>query len=494
MTNKTFKSVVSFLPVLSLLLASCSDFTDIKPKGKNLLSTTDDINLLFNQEYYVRAADMMNVGGSSVYAYSSVPALINVDNPSKTAYQIKFADSEADMVRYEILSKADGYYTGYYSYIGTVANPALAQLKTATGGVAAKNALKAEALTLRAYAHYMLLQKFAKAYNPATATSDPAIAYMTEDAELGTQQPKKTVQEAYELCLKDIDEAIELNAMPKAAASVYRLNRAAMYAVKALVCLSMQRYADAEEAAKDALAENGSLYDYYVNATTEVSEGGVPYKQSIVDAEENPETYFDMPQQVYYTWVQPEVAAKFEDGYATYSLFPTMNKQYKDVAKVDPSLAIWDNYGEQLGLAGWDTGNDFQHYISISGLCSPMMYLVLAECELKNGSVDNAMGYLDLLRAKRLDPAGFKPLKGRVTSRAEAIDCFKNDYLAEFIWTAWTFVGRKRWNVDPEWRETLTRTIEGTTYTLLPTSGLWVFPFPSNVREANPYMTSNRND
>lgn len=119
--------------------------------------------------------------------------------------------------------------------------------------------------------------------------------------------------------------------------------------------------------------------------------------------------------------------------------------------------------------------------------------MILAECELKSGNVDSAMGYLDLLRAKRLDPAGFKPLKGRVTSMAEAIDCFKNDYLAEFIWTAWTFVGRKRWNVDPEWRETLTRTIEGTTYTLLPASGLWVFPFPSNVREANPYMTSNGN-
>lgn len=494
MTNKTLKGIASFLPLCLLLFASCSDFTDIKPKGKNLLQTTDDINLLFNQEYYVRAADMMNVGGSSVYAYSSVPALINVENLSKTAYQIMFADSEADMVRYEILSKADGYYTGYYSYIGTVANPALSQLGMATGGETAKNALRAEALTLRAYAHYMLLQKFAKAYNPATAASDPAIAYMTEDVELGTPQPKRTVQEAYDLCLKDIDEAVRLDAMPKAAASVYRLNRAAMYAVKALVCLAMQRHDDAEEAAKAALAENGSLYDYYANATTEVSRGGVPYRQSIVNADENPETYFDMPQQVYYTWVQPEVAAKFEDGYATYHMFPTINKQYKDAAKVDPSLAIWDNYGAQIGLSGWDTGNDFRHYISISGLCSPMMYLVLAECELKSGSVDSAMGYLDQLRAKRLDPAGFKPLRGNVTSKAEAIECLKNDYLAEFIWTAWTFVGRKRWNVDPEWRETLTRTIEGTTYTLLPTSSLWVFPFPSNVREANPYMTSNKND
>ena len=31
------------------LLASCSDFTDIRPKGKSLLTSTNDLELLLNQ-------------------------------------------------------------------------------------------------------------------------------------------------------------------------------------------------------------------------------------------------------------------------------------------------------------------------------------------------------------------------------------------------------------------------------------------------------------
>lgn len=413
---------------------------------------------------------------------------------SKSAYQYKFADSDADQTRYEILSTSDNYYTNLYSYIGRIANPALSQLKTASGSDATKNALKAEALTIRAYCHFMLLQKFAKAYDPSTAANDPGIVYMTEDDDISTPQPKKTVQEAYDLCLKDINEAIDLNAMPATASTVYRPNKAAMYAVKALICLSMQNYADAEDAANAALAINNNLYDYYANVSTAAGYAGEPYQTSTVSAEKNPESYFVIPDYAYFQWVQPEVASKFEDGYATYFLFPTMDKLYKGIGKVMPAYAAYEDYGGTIGLPGWDASQSFDVYTDDSGLNSPMMYFVLAECELKNGSVDKAMGYLDQVRAKRLPSDTYKPLQGTVTSKSDAIEHFKNDYIAENIWTPWVFIGRKRWNVNPEWRETLTRTIAGTTYTLAPTSSLWVFPFPGNVREANPNLTSNKNN
>lgn len=489
--------VLAFLPFYLFTLlpfTSCSDFTDIQPKGKSLLATTNDLDLLFNNEMELSSTDLRNVGGDVLYAYSSVASAIAQPNKTRTALLYSLSDTPDDITRLEILTSSDSWYSDLYGYIGRICNPVLQQIDAATGDETKKNALKAEALTLRAYYHYLLLQKFAKAYNPATAATDPAIAYMTDTADIKVPQPKKTVQEAYDLCLKDIDDAIALNAMPTTQPTAYRPNRAAMYATKALICLNMQKYSDAEAAAKEALSLNSSLYDYYANAETAHSYGGEPYLSCSVTCNKNPENYFCLAEMPFYFWVNPVMAAKFEPGYATYALFPTMNKAYKGIGTVMPSYAIYENYGALIGLDGWDAGQDLEKYSNDSGLTAPMMYLVLAECELQSGSIDAAMGYLDQLRAKRLDPETYKPLKGTVTAKADAIAAFKADYTAENVWGPWVFIGRKRWNVSADWQETLTRTIAGTTYTLSPKSNLRVFPFPSAVRENNPNMTSNKNE
>lgn len=490
--SRTTGVFFSGLFVLSLV-TGCSDFTDIEPKGKNLLNDVDDIELLFNKNMNLYDNDMRNLGGGGINATSNVPSALSQPNKGRSAYLYSFADSPDDISRFEMLTTSDGWYTDLYSYVGKVVTPVLQQVATATGSEAQRNALKAEALTMRAYCHYLLLQKYAKAYDPATAATDPAIAYVKEDASFSASQPKLTVAEVYNLCLQDVNDAIALNALPERQPNVYRINKPAMYAVKALICLGMDDYATAEQAASDALALNSSLYDYYANQQTQYSYGNVPFTYSVPNDQENPENYFSIPETVYDLWVQPDVAAQFEPGYATFALFPTMKKVYKDAGAVIPSYAYYENYDVELGLDGWEAGEDFDHYVNASGLSTPMMLLVMAECELRKGSVDKAMGYLDQLRASRLDPAAYQPLRGTVTTKTEAIKAFKRDYLAENIWTQWNFIAQKRWNTDADWQETLTRTIGGQTYTLSPSSDLWVFPFPSNVREINPNMTSNKN-
>ena len=118
------------------------------------------------------------------------------------------------------------------------------------------------------------------------------------------------------------------------------------------------------------------------------------------------------------------------------------------------------------------------------------MYLIVAECELRNGNIATAMNWLDQLRAKRL-PEGFSPLEGTVTEKADAIQWLKKTVAAEFLWQDWTFVWRKRWNVESEWQTTLSHEIAGKTYTLRPDSKLWIFPFPLNAVEVNPNLTHN---
>jgi hypothetical protein len=59
---------------------------------------------------------------------------------------------------------------------------------------------KGEALVARAYAHFMLVTFFAKAYDPATAGTDPGIPYvLTPEKEVFGKYERKTVQYVYDM-------------------------------------------------------------------------------------------------------------------------------------------------------------------------------------------------------------------------------------------------------------------------------------------------------
>ncbi len=493
------KKVIYSLIAGAMMLASCSDFTELQPKGKNLLSTTNDLELLLNcycngeypEDNSPATRDIRNLGGDVIYTYSDAAPTLSLEPRPKNAYLWGFLDSEDDITRFELLTTSDSYYEGIYSWIGTIANPILSQLDMAKGPEDKKAALKAEALTLRAYGHLLILQKFSKAYNPATAANDPAIVYLRETDDIQTPQPKKTVQEAYELALEDINAAIATNAMPKNAINGIRFNKAAMYAVKAHICMNMAKYDEAKEAAKLALAENNFLYDYYANIQELPDMSGGTYKLSMIDCLANPENYSNIVDFCYFSYVVPEAWNSIEPGYAVADLFDLQDRAYGPEAfQMYASMG----YLTDLDAAGWKCASSFNEHINLSGLTSPFMYLYMAECEVRAGNIDAGMEWLDKLRSKRLDPATYAPLKGAVTTKADAIAKIKQTSFGENIWSGWNFMQRKRWNVEVEWETTLTRTIAGKTYTLSPKSNLWVFPFPNNVRGKNANLTSNRNN
>ena len=60
------------MAVASLSFTSCEDFTDVQPKGKNLLSTTDQLEMLLNYEYSGGNNDMRIMAGDMIYGFSPV--------------------------------------------------------------------------------------------------------------------------------------------------------------------------------------------------------------------------------------------------------------------------------------------------------------------------------------------------------------------------------------------------------------------------------------
>ena len=166
------KKAIYSLLVGTMMLASCSDYTEIQPKGMSLLNSAEELELLFNQDMELDLRDLQYIGGSSFYSYGDILGGFAVENKSLSTLRLGYFDDPGSIQRIEDLTTSDEYYSTCYSWVGTIANPVLTQLATASGTDAKKKQLKSEALALRAYAHYLILQKFAKAYNPSTAAND----------------------------------------------------------------------------------------------------------------------------------------------------------------------------------------------------------------------------------------------------------------------------------------------------------------------------------
>lgn len=476
------KTIYSLLAVAALLFSSCESFTELEPKGKNLLTSTDQLEMLLNKEYEGCSSDMRLMAGDMIKAYSNVATTIS--KPVKTRSVIIWTYDEANMDKMAELTSSDQDYTKFYGYIGTIANPILTKVDAATGTNSVKKQLKCEALTLRAWSFYMLVNKFAKAYNPATAATDPGIILMTEDKDIQTAQPKSTVEEVYQQILKDINEAIDQDGLPEVAVNKMRFTKSAAYAVKALTLLSMQKYDETEEAAKQAIAHNGTINNYntaYLGTTQGYITGGT-YSAINRGKKGTDEDYFLNGTLEFYNAYTPETMANFEEGHAYKEKMSNMNMMYD---------YLMDAGQNMLGETGFNFTYDLNSLWNDGGLRSTQMYLAIAECETHKGNYDTAMEYLDKVRVNRIDPAKYQPLKGTVNTEAEAIKHVKQVTMNEDIYSVNIFIDKKRWNQCDGWKQDYSRTLAGKTYTITPDSKMWIFPFPQSVISNNPQITQN---
>ena len=479
------KVIYSILAFAVLVLSSCEDFTDVQPKGKNLLTTTDQLEMLLNNEFSGCATDMRVIAGDMIYAYSNLATEIN--KPTKTRTVIMWTYDEANMDKMAELTSSDADYTDFYKIIGTISNPILNQIESADGTDAVKNQLKCEALALRAWSHYMLVNKFTKAYNPSTAATDRGIVIMTEDKDITAEQAQSTVQEVYDQILKDINEAIDLGGLPNVAVNKMRMCKPAAYAIKALALLNMQDWDGAEEAAKQALAINGTINDYYNNYQGTTMGYMIGNTYDVIDRGEKgtDEDYFINNNYEFYDGFTPEAVANFEEGHVYKERVSSMDMAYDYLMDAGESM---------IGETGFWFTYDLSSRWNDGGPRSPQMYLAIAECELHKGNIDISMEYLDKLRQMRINPEVYQPLAGNVTTQADAISHVKQVTLNEDIFSVNIFIDKKRWNQMDGWKATYSRNLAGKTYSITPDSKMWIFPFPQNAINNNSLLQQNYKD
>ncbi|WP_020596002.1 RagB/SusD family nutrient uptake outer membrane protein [Spirosoma panaciterrae] len=139
-------------------------------------------------------------------------------------------------------------YQLYYRLIGN-ANIAIANIDAAAGAQTERNQIKGEALGLRAFSYFNLVQLFGKRYNAASKpNSQLAVPLVLTPTTEGL--PRATVEDVYAQINKDLAEAATLLTTTRSYKS--HINLEVIKGFQARVALAQQNWADAAKYAAEA--------------------------------------------------------------------------------------------------------------------------------------------------------------------------------------------------------------------------------------------------
>ncbi|WP_178989910.1 RagB/SusD family nutrient uptake outer membrane protein [Winogradskyella schleiferi] len=199
MLNKKL-SKFFFLIILAVSF-SCDDVLSEIPDNRTTIDSEEKVAELLVAAYPQAAYVSFTQPMSDNAADKGPDAIINPRINEEMYFWRDINDTDSDT--------PTNYWNEAYKAIAQ-ANQALESLEGLpdTGN---KSALRGEALICRAYAHFMLVNIFAKAYDPNTASTDLGIPYVTEPEEtLLPAYSRASVQEVYDLIEQDIVNGLPL--------------------------------------------------------------------------------------------------------------------------------------------------------------------------------------------------------------------------------------------------------------------------------------------
>lgn len=252
----TMKRILLYTSLISVVsMAGCKKYLDKEPDNRTQITTPDQIAQLLTTAYpkgnYILFTESMSDnaedkgGGGTGYDF--------VDRNNRLSYRYEVVESAPDD-----LDSPDFYWSSCYKAIAA-ANQAL-EFINASPTNSQLNPHRGEALVARAYSHFMLVTLFAKAYDPATAATDPGIPYVTNiEKTILAQYERKTVAFVYEMIEKDLKEGLPLiSDQIYGTAPKFHFNRKAAAAFAARFYMFKRDYNGVVNYATQALGTNST--------------------------------------------------------------------------------------------------------------------------------------------------------------------------------------------------------------------------------------------
>ncbi|WP_418361134.1 RagB/SusD family nutrient uptake outer membrane protein [Sphingobacterium detergens] len=268
--KKNSKIYIVIALICGASLSSCNKFLDEMPDNRSKLDNAAKIDKLLVSAYpevaYLVSAE---ISSDNVDDYGST-------NPNSERYLEELFHWK-DITENKDDGPKDVWEACYKAIAST--NASLKAIED-MGSPVSLNPQKGEALAVRAYNHFILVNLFAQHYSKANASTDLGVTYADKpEVTLDPKYDRNTVQEVYNHIIRDLDEAIPLiddssyGSTPK-----YHMNSQAANALRARVALYMQDWEKAISYANAAISSNPTtlLRDYETIAAAAVGTRGVP--------------------------------------------------------------------------------------------------------------------------------------------------------------------------------------------------------------------------
>lgn len=482
------KKIIYFIFIVSgLLLQGCDDFLDVKPKGFTIPELTGDYERLLNSQEIQNVLD-----NYPVYITDDILLCDEGAGGDMNGFEFKGIDeSKRNLYTFQhgqvfTPGNNDQIWNGAYSNIFTY-NAVANNVMSATDGTEAdKKHLRGEALVGRAFEYLNLVNVYAKHYDEKTAASDFGVPIvLSEEVGSTATYTRNTVAEVYQRIEDDLNEAVGL--LKDKVSNSYHPTKSIAYAFLSRVYLYKGDYDKALTNANKALEINKELIDYK------------PYKaikgqwRHIVLADDETQTF-------------PEEAKSLENIYTRQ--FWNSNNLFKAICA---SKDLLDTFESQLAPGAedmrlklfffdgaMDPGSGMQYfpgfqmyapYITVcSGLSTPEIYLIAAECEARIGSVAKALGHLNTLRDMRIKN-NVQYVNIPEKTREEALKLVIDERRREFVFNGlFRLIDLKRLNRESWFAKTITHSADGETWTLPPNDPRYIMPVPENVLDYKPDM------
>lgn len=306
------------------------------------------------------------------------------------------------------------------------------------------NTLKGSALFFRSMAFFNLLQLYAAPYDESTVDEKAGIPIRLT-ADINAPIVRSSMKEGYDQVVADLNTAVEL--LPLHTDYKTRPSKAAAFGLLARVYLVMGKYENAKISTDSCLSISNSLMDY--NQLN-------PSKSRPI-AQFNAEVIFHSTQITYGirtdAYVNPDLFASYDDN---------------DLRKV---IFVNSDWGVPI-FKGWYTGSSRL----FSGIATDEMYLTRAECYARLGDKDKALADLNHLLQNRFVTGTFTPLTAN--NSEDALELVLTERRRELLFRNTRWSDLRRLNLEPNRAVTLTRTLNGTTYTLPANDGRYTYPIP----------------
>lgn len=252
------KKILYFLFFISSLsLTSCSeDYLDTVPTDQigsdDVFTTTEKawgaVNGIHRQMYsqWEESQDMGGFGGMMIAMDAMGEDLVFPVNQWYANSVYKWIVHRGNTYLW------DKYPWDFMYQVIKNANMIINNIDAAVGPDTDKKMIKAEALTYRAWAHFFLVQLYAKRYDAAGNNSQAGIPLMTINTT--DPQPRASVEEVYTQINKDLDDAIALFEGTRARATKSHFDVNVAEGIKARVLLTQGKWSDAAQMAAKARA------------------------------------------------------------------------------------------------------------------------------------------------------------------------------------------------------------------------------------------------